>query len=402
MELLNPLMLWGISAVAIPVILHLWHQKKGKLIHWAASQWLAEKKLQPSRGLKPDNLLLLILRVLMLVLLSLYLAKPLLKQPDNKTPVTGIHLVQPNKTVKANFKFEIEEALKKGEQVFWLNEKAGELKSFSELPDEPKENDLQTAFNALVRSGKIKNNPHLELYIANEPALSEISQVFVPDAFTIHTVADTSRSAVKSFLETTNGQKLFIDASGLLVSEPAGQSFEGQAVHSGPVKALISKKNKTEKQTLTAALKALHDVYAIDIQIDEAAIPQKKYDWVFDDLPPKNAELSTLYIISDAGNIPEEAIIRRPNVKYFAGKFDLHTSAEVFNGELPERLGELLLEHYGFSAPDKALSRQQLSGLFKTIKYAGNINDSWFSTIILLLFILIFGLERWIAIRKNA
>ena len=52
MQFLQPLFLWGTLAVAIPIALHFWHQKKGTVIAWAAMRFLFEKNQQPQRGLR--------------------------------------------------------------------------------------------------------------------------------------------------------------------------------------------------------------------------------------------------------------------------------------------------------------------------------------------------------------
>ena len=87
LELLNPLMLWGALAISIPIVIHFWHQKKGKIIAWAATSWLIEKNLQQARGLRLDNWVLLLLRCIL--------------------------LLQTNDLIVDNFKFEIENALQK-------------------------------------------------------------------------------------------------------------------------------------------------------------------------------------------------------------------------------------------------------------------------------------------------
>jgi hypothetical protein len=79
MEFINPLMLWGALAISIPIIVHFWNQKKGKIIEWATTQWLVENNLQQSSGIRLDNILLLILRCLLLLALCFFLSKPFLK-----------------------------------------------------------------------------------------------------------------------------------------------------------------------------------------------------------------------------------------------------------------------------------------------------------------------------------
>jgi hypothetical protein len=39
----TPTLLWGLFGLAIPILIHFWHQKQGKRLDWAATQWLSEK-----------------------------------------------------------------------------------------------------------------------------------------------------------------------------------------------------------------------------------------------------------------------------------------------------------------------------------------------------------------------
>ena len=64
----TPTLLWGLLGLAIPILIHFWHQKQGKRLDWAATQWLSEKNLQQARGIRLDNIWLLILRLAIVLL----------------------------------------------------------------------------------------------------------------------------------------------------------------------------------------------------------------------------------------------------------------------------------------------------------------------------------------------
>ncbi|UFH51893.1 BatA domain-containing protein [Spirosoma sp. KNUC1025] len=113
MQFIEPVLLWGALAVAIPVAIHFWHQKRGKLLPWAATQWLTESQQQQSRGLRLDNILLLIIRCLLLILLAILLAQPILNWFAKPPIIQKVHLVQPSASVANNFRFELTEAQKK-------------------------------------------------------------------------------------------------------------------------------------------------------------------------------------------------------------------------------------------------------------------------------------------------
>ena len=116
MEFLNPGIGWGLLALSIPVILHFWHHKRARELPWAAYRWLSGAVLQAARGVRLENLLLLILRCILLTLLVFYLSEPLWKGGKTKK----VHWIQPAKEVVDNFRFELEEAARKGEKRFWF------------------------------------------------------------------------------------------------------------------------------------------------------------------------------------------------------------------------------------------------------------------------------------------
>ena len=94
------------------------------------------------------------------------------------------------------------------------------------------------------------------------------------------------------------------------------------------------------------------------------------------------------------------------NKKYdlvFNENFTEDISNLVFSGQLPEYLGEKLIKHYQLQTAQKPLSQQQLNSLFKISQNYSKISEeSGFSKAILLLFIIILGIERWVALKKNA
>src|SRR5579871_3231833 len=76
MGFLAPLMLWGAAAASIPIALHFFFRSRYRTVPWAAMKFLLESIEQTSRRLKFQELLLLILRVCLLIVLALALARP--------------------------------------------------------------------------------------------------------------------------------------------------------------------------------------------------------------------------------------------------------------------------------------------------------------------------------------
>lgn len=398
MNFINPYVLWGTLAVAIPIIIHFWHQKRGTVIAWAATQWLIEKNQQQQRGLKFDNLLLLLIRSLLVILLAILLSQPLIDWFAKTGAVPPVHLVQPNALLVDNYRFELETALKKGEKVYWAtagNERAAAL----ELPRQSGKStvlSLQSAINNLPR-----NNALVHLYVVNSKDLAEVPYVFVPTNFRLHTVVDSTQTP-RNFL-TTNQTKAFITGAGRLTNSadlPRNVRFASSSVRGGTLTVLLRFRDDTERQMAGAALAALTDVYKLDISTDDQPSPGKQYDVVLTDQPPANPSPKTLYIVAGAGQVATAA-----NVIPVGGSFGSQSDL-VAGGQLPEWLGERLVAYFGLNPTNVPLSQPQLNALFVPRKQTGtNPADSGSAAVqggLLLLFIGLIGAERWLALTKNA
>lgn len=76
MSFINPLMLWGLAAVAVPIIIHLLFRRQVQRIVWAAMRFLQVSLIRHKQRLRLEELILLLLRCLLVALLALALARP--------------------------------------------------------------------------------------------------------------------------------------------------------------------------------------------------------------------------------------------------------------------------------------------------------------------------------------
>ena len=79
MTFLNPLILFGLLAAAVPLIIHLLNLKKLKKIQFSSLAFLKEIQQTKIRRLKLKQLLLLIIRTLIVIFLVLAFARPTIK-----------------------------------------------------------------------------------------------------------------------------------------------------------------------------------------------------------------------------------------------------------------------------------------------------------------------------------
>ncbi|GAB3701694.1 hypothetical protein GCM10027592_30190 [Spirosoma flavus] len=396
MSFIEPSLLWGALAVLVPVMIHFWHQKQGKPMPWAATQWLIEKQQQQSRGLRLDNIALLILRCLLVILLVFLLAQPILDWLNKKPTIQKVHLVQPSAAVADNFRFELTEAQKKGERVAWADDQLnslGEKTTYSQQSAQSDGLSLQTAINQLDAK-----NTELHLYVLNTQLLADLPAITVPARFRLHAMVD-SAAAPRPYLTVQQNKKLFINRSGKLVSVPQLEPSltAGKPVHSGTLYTLISYRNELERQTVKAALIALIDVYSLDLTIDERPVPNRTYEWILTDQLPSKPRPQTLYVVS----APMQPLGAR-NVIFTNETLTPQTSERVETGQLPEWLGGHLLRHFELYTSQLPLSEQELKALFVPSSKTDAQQQPGLQHALLLLFIVLLLAERWLALTKNA
>lgn len=85
MSFANPLMLIGLAAVAIPVLIHLFHRRKARDIEWGAMQFLLGSVVSRNRRMLLEEMLLLVLRCLLIAFLVLAMALPCVP-PGSRVP----------------------------------------------------------------------------------------------------------------------------------------------------------------------------------------------------------------------------------------------------------------------------------------------------------------------------
>ncbi len=77
--LLNPGLLWGAAIASAPIIIHLLHRRRFKIIRWAAMKFLLASQKKNNRRIKLEHLILLLIRVWVLLLVALAIMHPVLK-----------------------------------------------------------------------------------------------------------------------------------------------------------------------------------------------------------------------------------------------------------------------------------------------------------------------------------
>lgn len=110
LNVLNPIWLFSVSAIIIPLIIHLWNVKKGRTLKVGSIRLLGESSRQSAKSLKLNDLLLLFLRCLLLIILAFILAKPFWNSINKaKINSTWVLIEEENsKEIYKNYKAQID------------------------------------------------------------------------------------------------------------------------------------------------------------------------------------------------------------------------------------------------------------------------------------------------------
>ena len=94
MFFLNPLYLWALLGLAVPLAIHLWSKKEGKTIKIGSIKLLDDEDSRQSSSISINELLLLLLRLSLLIILVFILAGPQIKRENKNTSIT--YIVEPS------------------------------------------------------------------------------------------------------------------------------------------------------------------------------------------------------------------------------------------------------------------------------------------------------------------
>jgi len=94
MTFLNPTYLWTLLGLLIPIAIHLWSKKEGKTIKVGSIELLRESESKQTSSIKPNELWLLLLRLLIISLVVMILAEPQLKLKTENDAIT--YIIEPN------------------------------------------------------------------------------------------------------------------------------------------------------------------------------------------------------------------------------------------------------------------------------------------------------------------
>lgn len=321
--LLNPIWLFALGALGIPVVIHLWNIRPGKTLKVGSISLISESSRKSSRSLKLTDLLLLFVRCLLLAVLAFLLASPYLQQTVSAQKTKGWLLI-PQENFResyAKFKPLIDSLDKAGYEFHYFNKgfaKADLKKIVADTSIKDSAAIKPANYWSLIsRLGeKVPNN--IPVYLVTPNSLSHFAGNRPSVSLNLQWKTYTPADSVSTWIERgwfTSDNDIRVTQGN---SKPSATWFSSQMIKSGQVAssafvvdvsngrptvslknskqplvliytssmhiAIVDGKNETDASYLKAALTAVaqfgeHKTMIRDYA-SEARIPAKQ-DWIF-------------------------------------------------------------------------------------------------------------------------
>lgn len=390
MSFLNPIALWGLLAISIPILIHLWNGKQGKTIAWAAMDFLDEAENRVSKGLKLENWLVLLLRITLISLLALLLSQFSWSGTSIREEKKIAHILMGEKSLWEEFRFEIQQALDRGELVILSNNPSIEINSLDQLFE------FEMVSNSNVQStlDKLPDNlDSLVLYIPNS------NLALIADYYSSPVLA--SIQVGKASVASSKGQKIKSQANRFFALNDVGvldsiNSKEGvipEFDYSENEIDVSIQSSESEKQFIEAALASITEVYGFEFRMTENL---DSAEIVFSNEEISKIGHKNLYFFSSSMDYPEFE-----NQIILTDSLTFKESELIRNGQLPEFILEKFLSHIGFHPKSSPVQISQLKNRFlvksqSSLVEKANLNEWLIGLLLGILF-----LERYLAFKQG-
>ncbi|MDT3404621.1 BatA domain-containing protein [Mucilaginibacter terrae] len=232
MQFLTPIWLFGAAAIIIPVLIHLWNIRSGKVLKVGSVSLIDAASRKSSRSFKLLDIPLFILRCLLLIVLALLLAMPVLQKKMQAAKVKGWVLIPKETFTETYQKFKptVDSLTKAGYEFHYFN--SGFAKSdLKKVLLKPKDS-LKTISPAtfpnywnLARELDTKTASTLPVYLFTPNQMQyftgEKPQVALNLKWQTYTPADSVSTWIQDAWFTANGEIRVVQGT----SKPLGTAY---------------------------------------------------------------------------------------------------------------------------------------------------------------------------------
>ncbi len=385
MEWIQPTLLWGLLGLTIPVLIHLWNGKKGKVIAWAAFPWLDPKESQSSRSVKLENWILLLVRILLLTTLVFLLAGWIWKGLGSGREYDVMHLIWPDEQVEAEFRFELDQAVENGQQVHWLAEglpdyQANPISSLDFASER-----IQSYMEELP-----SETDSIYLYTGLQDSFFPKNSYWIPQKLVVRLAENYITKTSSPSISLESGEFLELNSKGILMKTDS-KATSVQAIP-GQFSFAFGDLSEERKASIKAALDAIEEVYGLSFRESDL----ESAEFVFSDSLISNLNGDQVLFLTE-----NQLIENNDQVFDLSKSIYQNWDETVENGLLPELILEQILTHLGVGKADLKISKTQLEQKFLTIPSSKLTKTANGNEVLLVLMLVLFAVERFLAFRAK-
>ena len=285
-QFLQPIWLWAITGIVVPLVIHLWNIKEGKTVKVGSIMFVQEAARSQAKSLKLSELLLLLLRCLLIISCALLLAQPVLTRTSSHKNGGWVLLPPAGKQqVYQRFKTKIDSLVKAGYELHLMEK------------DFP-----ATTLNASDTSSQAVNYWALIASLNTQLPASTAVEIFTDDqqrhfqgdrpatASTIrwhtYSAGDSTESTLIAFATPTDSIreiKVHTTPNGTWFTSSSGSTSVASDT-SGIRIAVYAGKNNVDAGYLSAAVEALKEFTARKIvitRLSDPVSPAPNTTWLF-------------------------------------------------------------------------------------------------------------------------
>lgn len=272
------------AGIAIPVFIHLWHRRPGKVLRISSIQLLTAASVRHARSWRVSDWWLLLLRCLLVILLALLLAQPVWRRPLTTRSVKG--WVVAEQAAYPAFRTQIDSLLQQGFQLHMPDTGFARLRRLEDIPPDTADADYWQLLQALSQ----KVPADLPVYLFTGNRLARFSGPMPAVALTLHWQTMTPPDSVNNW----NDYTYLTDNDSLRIrqgrSTPSATTFRFFDTLSGAADTtalhytIYTDKYQEDARYLAAALKAVQQYTRRKTDLllvkQAAAIPPSQ-DWLW-------------------------------------------------------------------------------------------------------------------------
>ncbi|QJB30193.1 BatA domain-containing protein [Chitinophaga oryzae] len=311
------------AGIAVPVFIHLWHRRPGKVLRISSIQLLTAASVRHARSWRVSDWWLLLLRCLLIILLALLLSQPVWRRPLTAHTVKG--WVVAEKTAYPAFRMQIDSLLRQGFQLHAPDTGLARLHRPENLPPDT----TAAAYWALLWALSRKVPADLPVYLFTGNRLARFSGPMPAVGLSLHWQTMTPPDSVDNW----NDYTYLADNDSLRIrkgrSTPSGTTFSfvdtlpGAADTATLHYTIYTDKYQEDARYLAAALKAVQQYTHRKINlllVKEAAVIPASQDWLWwlsDNPVPAGIKAGRVIRYATGTPQPVAATVAGTNIRVF-------------------------------------------------------------------------------------